>query len=52
MKESPFYETMIQRRIRQGKKEQTAEAILTVLEVRFHAHVSDFAATCRMLIRK
>ena len=49
MRESPIYETVIQRGIQQGieqgieqgKKENAVEAILTVLEVRFQADVAE-----------
>ena len=44
MKESPVYESVIQRGIQQGieqgKKEQAVEAILTVLEVKFQIDVA------------
>ena len=49
MRESPVYESVIQRGIQQGieqgieqgKKEQSVEAILTVLEVRFQTDVAE-----------
>lgn len=41
MRESPIYETVIQRGIQQGKKEHAVEAILTVLEVRFQTDVAE-----------
>ena len=49
MRESPIYETVIQRGIQQGieqgieqgKKEHAVEAILTVLEERFKADVAE-----------
>ena len=45
MRESPFYESVIQRGIEQGieqgKKEYAVEAIVTVLEARFQADVAE-----------